>query len=207
MRIIAWSSYVALPICTASTYHFSATDAGLILEGSATHDSMWGDSSVTVTMAGGAGDDIYHLYSTRNHAVEEAGGGIDTVKTWMSYELPAHIENLTVTGSGRQAVGNGLDNIVTGGSGTQTLNGGAGNDVLIGKAGADVFAVTAGNGSYLIFDFTADDSVRPTGYGLTSFDQIAARLTQQGADAVLDLGDGEILVFAETAVGDPAAGQ
>src|SRR3546814_10151248 len=35
----------------------------------------------------------------------------------------------------------------------------------------------------------------------------AARLTQQGADAVLDLGDGEILVFAETAAGDLAAGQ
>src|SRR3546814_13706492 len=52
-----------------------------------------------------------------------------------------------------------------------------------------------------------DDSVRLTGYGLTSFYQSAARLIQQGADAVIDRGDGEILVFAETAVGDLAAGQ
>src|SRR3546814_236313 len=133
-------------------------------------------------MSGRAGDDIYHLYSTRNQAVEDANNGIDTIKTWMSYHLPAHIENLTVTGSGRQAVGNELANIITGGNGTQTLDGGAGNDVLIGKGGADVFAVKAGNGSDLIVDFTADDSLRLTGYGLTSFDQIAGRLTQQGAE-------------------------
>src|SRR3546814_5509849 len=86
MPVVINAHGLPLAYSSASTYHFSATDAGLILEGSATHDSMWGDSSVTVTMAGGAGDDIYHLYSTRNHTVEEAGGGIDTVKTWMSYE-------------------------------------------------------------------------------------------------------------------------
>ena len=207
MAIVTNARGVPLSTSTASTYHFSATNAGAVLEGSATHDSLWGDSNVTVTMRGGAGDDIYYLYSTKNKAVEDANNGIDTVKTWMSYQLPAHIENLTVTGSGRQAVGNELDNIVTGGNGTQTLDGGAGNDVLIGKADADVFAVKAGNGSDLILDFAAEDSVRLTGYGLTSFGQVAARLTQQGADAVLDLGGGEILVFADTAVGDLTAKQ
>src|SRR3546814_2155163 len=53
-----------------------------------------------------------------------AAAGTDTVKTWMSYQLPDNIENLTVTGSGRQASGNGLDNIISGGNGRQTLDGG-----------------------------------------------------------------------------------
>src|SRR3546814_20476903 len=98
-------------------------------------------------MSGRAGDDIYHLYSTRNQAVEDANNGVDTVKTWMSYVLPAHIENLTVTGCGRQAVGNGLDTIVPGGSGPPPLTGRAGNDVPTGPAGAADFARTARQGT------------------------------------------------------------
>src|SRR3546814_14800619 len=90
-----------------------------------------------ISLAGLAGDDIYHIYGTSNRVVEGAAAGTDTVKTWMSYQLPDNIENLTVTGSGRQASGNGLDNIISGGNGRQTLDGGPGDDVLIGKAGAD----------------------------------------------------------------------
>lgn len=198
---------VSLSTSAASLHHFSATHAGPLLEGSAASDTMWGDSKVTVTMAGGAGDDIYHLYSERNAALEEAGNGTDSVFTWMSYTLPAHIENLTVTGNGRQAVGNALDNIIAGAGGAQTLDGGAGNDVLIGYGGADVFAMQAGNGSDLILDFTAEDSVRLTGYGISSFSQVASRLTQQGDDAALDLGKGEVLVFADTAADDLSAEQ
>ena len=191
----------------ASLHHFSATHAGPLLEGTGEADSFWGDSDVTTTLSGGLGDDIYHIYSRSNAVLEQADSGIDTVKTWMDYRLPAHIENLVVTGAGRQAIGNGLDNIISGASGSQTLDGEAGDDVLIGGAGADVFAVSKGNGSDLILDFAADDNLRLTGFGLSSFDQITANLTQTGADAVLDLGDGEILVFADTDVDDLTAGQ
>jgi beta-glucanase (GH16 family) len=191
----------------ASLHHFSATHAGPLLEGTGEADSFWGDSDVTTTLSGGLGDDIYHIYSRSNAVLEQADSGIDTVRTWMDYRLPAHIENLVVTGAGRQAIGNGLDNIISGASGSQTLDGEAGDDVLIGGAGADVFAVSKGNGSDLILDFAADDSLRLTGFGLSSFDQITANLTQNGADAVLDLGDGEILVFADTDVDDLTAGQ
>lgn len=124
---------------------FSATGSGPLLTGTAGNDSMWGDSSVNVTMAGGTGDDIYYLYSGINRAVENAGEGIDTIDTWMSYTLPENFENLRVTGDGRYAFGNSLDNIITGGSGSQTIDGGAGNDVLIGGGGADTFVFTSGN--------------------------------------------------------------
>ena len=207
MTVVANARGVLLSYSAASVHHISATGAGPLLEGTASHDSFWGDSGVTVTLAGGAGDDVYHIYSANNAVQEAADEGIDTIETWMSTRLPGHIENLTVTGAGRHAFGNGLDNIVTGGDGRQTLDGGAGDDVLIGGAGSDVFSVTAGNGSDLILDFSGDDILRLSGAGFSSFGEIAARLTQQGADAVLDLGDGEILVFADTAVGDLAADQ
>ena len=56
----------------SSTGFFSATGSGPLLAGTAGNDSMWGDSSVNVTMAGGAGDDIYYLYTSINRAVENA---------------------------------------------------------------------------------------------------------------------------------------
>ena len=113
--------------------------------------------------------------------------GIDTVNTWMSYRLPDNIENLIVTGDKRFAFGNNLDdNIITGGSGQQTLDGGRGDDVLKGGAGSDIFVVTAGNGSDLILDFGSQDSVRLGGYGFTSFADVRAHMGQSGANVRLD---------------------
>ncbi|MCO0638122.1 hypothetical protein M8745_19490, partial [Lutimaribacter sp. EGI FJ00014] len=130
----------------ASVNHYSATDAGPELYGSTNNDAMWGDGSVDVTMYGGGGDDIYHLYSATNRASESPGKGVDTIVTWMSYTLPDNFENLKVTGDGRYAFGNDADNIIMGKNGTQTLDGGRGDDVLKGGAGADNFIIKAGNG-------------------------------------------------------------
>ncbi|WP_265519204.1 family 16 glycosylhydrolase [Nitratireductor luteus] len=185
----------------ASVNHYSAADAGgPELHGSADNDTMWGDASVDVTMYGGAGDDIYHLYSAINRAGENPGEGVDTIVTWMSYALPDNFENLKVTGDGRYAYGNDADNIIMGKNGAQTLDGGPGDDVLEGGAGADTFNIKVGNGSDLIVDFAAEDTVRLDGYGFTSFEEVQAGMTQVDDDAVLDLGGGETLVFADTAV-------
>ena len=62
----------------------------------------------------------------------------------MSYRLPDNFENLIVTGDKRYRLRKLGDNIITGGSGQQTLDGGTGNDVLKGGAGADIFVVTRG---------------------------------------------------------------
>ncbi len=181
-----------------STAWLSATGSGPVLNGTAGNDSIWGDSSVNVTMQGGAGDDIYYLYSAINRAAEAPGGGVDTINTWMSYTLPENFENLTVTGAGRYAFGNSADNIISGAAGSQTIDGGAGNDVLIGGGGADTFLFTRGNGSDLIVDFSSDDTIRFNGYSLTSFDQVVSHSTQEGANLRIDLGDGESLVLANT---------
>lgn len=190
-----------------STGFFSATGSGPDLYGTAKNDSMWGDSSVNVTMHGGTGDDIYYLYSTINRAVEAPGEGIDTINTWMSYTLPDNIENLIVTGDGRNAFGNGLDNIISGGSGKQTIDGGAGNDVLTGGGGADTFVFAKGNGTDLITDFGADDTIRLDGYGVTSFDHLLSASTQQGANLWLNFDNGESVVLANTTASDLSPNQ
>lgn len=190
-----------------STAWFSAVGAGPILSGTAGNDSLWGNAGVEITMAGGSGDDIYYLYSPENIASEAPGQGIDTISTWMSYRLPANFENLKVTGDGRYAFGNGADNIISGGPGAQTLYGGRGNDVLIGGGGADIFLIEKGTGNKLIADFGGDDTVRLKGYGITSFEQVQARLTQKGDNLHLDLGGGEKLVLAGVTAEQMSAGQ
>ncbi len=198
---------VLLPYSGSSVSHFSATNSGPQLFGSARNDSLWGDSRVNVTMYGGLGDDIYHLYSSINRASEQAGGGIDTVETWMSYTLPENIENLTVTGGGRFAIGNAANNIISGGSGQQTIDGGLGDDVLKGGTGADIFIFKAATGSDLILDFENQDTVRLNGYGFSSFDEVRANMVQTGTDVRLNLGQGEELVFANATVNQFAASQ
>ncbi len=190
-----------------STGFFSATGSGPNLYGTAKNDSMWGDSGVNVTMHGGTGDDIYYLYSTINRAVEAPGQGIDTINTWMSYTLPDNIENLIVTGDGRNAFGNSLDNIISGGSGKQTIDGGAGNDVLKGGGGADTFVFAKGNGTDLITDFGADDFIRLDGYGVTSFDNLLSASTQKGSDLWLNFDNGESVVMANKTANDLSADQ
>lgn len=177
---------------------FSATGSGPTLSGTAGNDSMWGDSSVNVTMSGGTGDDIYYLYSSINRAYEAANSGVDTIDTWMSYTLPENFENLRVTGDKRFAFGNSLDNIISGSSSRQTFDGGDGNDVLTGGGGADTFIFTRGNGSDLIADFGADDTVRLNSYGFTSFEQLSSHFIQEGANLRIDLGGGESLLLAGT---------
>ncbi len=125
----------------------------------------------------------------------------------MSYTLPDNIENLRVTGDGRFAFGNDLDNIITGGSGSQTIDGGAGNDVLTGGGGADTFIFSSGNGSDLITDFGSDDTIRLNGYGFTSFDAVKSASVQDGSNTVIHLSGSESLVLANTSVDSLSADQ
>jgi beta-glucanase (GH16 family) len=191
----------------ASTKWYSATNSGPTLYGSPNNDSIYGDANVTVSMQGGKGDDIYYLYSVNNKPVELYNSGVDTISTWMSYRLPANIENLTVTGDHHYAFGNTQNNIITGGAGQQTLDGLKGDDVLKGGGGADIFVVAPGNGSDLILDFSADDTVRVGRYGFTSFEQVQAKMVQSGDDVRLNLSATEFLVFANKTVGEFSAGQ
>ncbi|RVD50169.1 MAG: glycosyl hydrolase family protein [Mesorhizobium sp.] len=199
---------VPLPYSGASNHWYSAAGSGPDLYGSTGNDSFYGAGNVNVTMHGGTGDDIYYLYGAGNKVAEAAGAGIDTISTWMSYKLPDNVENLIVTHANNYAFGNGLDNIITATVGHQTLDGGAGNDVLIdGGGGYDTFIVSKGNGSDLIANFAATDTVRLNGYGFTSFDAIHSNMIQAGSNVLLNLGSGEILEFKDTTIDKMQPGQ
>jgi beta-glucanase (GH16 family)/Ca2+-binding RTX toxin-like protein len=153
------------------------------------------------TLVGGGGDDFYWVRETKDSVVEYGGGGVDTIKIWSSYTLPANVENLIVFGGGSYAAGNDQDNIIQGLDGAQFLYGGKGDDVLIGGSEADTFIVVKGEGNEVIQDFQSwTDKVRLIGSSLTSFDQVKASMSQQGADVVLNDGGSQI-VFRNANVG------
>jgi Ca2+-binding RTX toxin-like protein len=95
-------------------------------------------------LVGGLGDDAYDVDSVRDQVVERAFEGTDRVRAWISYELTANVEILTLAGAADlNGTGNAKDNTITGNAGNNVLDGGAGDDVLIGGGGDDVYDVDA----------------------------------------------------------------
>jgi Ca2+-binding RTX toxin-like protein len=117
------------------------------------------------TMIGGAGDDTYVVNGTGDVITEALGGGIDTVRAAVSVTLGDNVENLLLTGAGMTGTGNALNNLLTGGSGTQTLIGLDGNDTLDGGAGADMMVGGAGDDTYIV-DSTGDTVVEDVAGGI-----------------------------------------
>ncbi|PTT89202.1 hypothetical protein DBR42_08315, partial [Pelomonas sp. HMWF004] len=93
------------------------------LRGNAGNNTLDGKAG-NDTMIGGAGNDIYVVDSTADAITEVAGEGTDTVMSsvTLTAALAANVENLTLTGaSNLNAVGNTLDNLMTGNSGANNL--------------------------------------------------------------------------------------
>jgi Ca2+-binding RTX toxin-like protein len=66
-------------------------------------------------MSGGDGDDTYIVDETGDRVVEAASDGTDTIRSAVTYTLPANVENLRLTGSAvASANGNELANALTG---------------------------------------------------------------------------------------------
>ncbi|WP_374471409.1 family 16 glycosylhydrolase [Phenylobacterium sp.] len=184
--------------------YVNGTWADETLQGSGGADQFEGGGGRD-TFVGAGGDDFYWVRDTRDQVVEWAGGGVDTVKIWNSYALPANVENLIVFGHGSYAAGNDSDNIIEGQDGDQFIYGGRGADVLIGGSGADTFLVRQGEGGKVIQDFQSwSDKLRLIGGQLNTFDEVKAAMTQQGADVVLNDG-GTQIVFRNASIGQFAA--
>lgn len=138
-------------------------------------------------MIGGLGDDRYVVFSSGDTVVEQAGQGIDTVYSEISLTLSANVENLYLIADGDlNATGNGLDNILRGNRGFNTLTGGGGNDVLYGLEGRDTLYGGAGNDKLyggsdedVLVGGTGDD----TYYIFDDFDTIE-ELAGEGVDTV-----------------------
>ncbi|MDX1297069.1 MAG: peroxidase family protein [Pseudomonas sp.] len=110
-------------------------------------------------LVGGFGDDSYFVDVANDIIIEEFGGGTDTVySTSATFNLRANVENLTHIGSNATEVnGNGLDNVIQGGIGNDTLNGRGGNDTLIGGDGNDT--LIGGGGDDLLEGGLGNDTL------------------------------------------------
>ena len=114
------------------------------LNGSAGNDYLDGGLG-TNRLTGGAGDDIYVVNSASDTVDETAtgSGGVDTVRSAVTYTLTSNVENLTLTGANINGTGNTLANLIIGSSGNNTLDGGsAGADALSGGLGNDTYLVS-----------------------------------------------------------------
>lgn len=102
------------------------------------------------TMIGFAGDDVYVADSAFDRAVEDVGGGFDTIYTEVNYRLTDgdNIELLSARDwrsvTPLSLIGNSVANTIDGNDGANFLDGKAGADVLVGMGGDDVFVVDNG---------------------------------------------------------------
>lgn len=93
---------------------------------------------------------------------------------------------------------------LSGGLGADRLDGGAGNDTLTGGDGSDVFVVGRNAGTtdaITDFEFWRNGEridLAAFAGDIPDFPTLRQRLSQSGADTVVDLGDGQTLVLRDT---------
>jgi VCBS repeat-containing protein len=146
------------------------------LQGLAGADVLIGGTGLANQMRGGTGDDRYIVSAVGDTLIELAGEGIDTVETTLDrLTLAAELENLSFTGTDSfTGIGNGLANVITGGTSRDVLLGLAGNDTLVGGAGAanELYGGT-GDDTYVI-SAVGDTIVEAAGEG---FDTVQTTLS------------------------------
>ena len=139
------------------TYHSNDTiDAGGgndVIDGGSANDVIDGGAgddyidggTQNDTMRGGLGDDVFIVDTAADSVVEQAGEGVDEIRTTLaSFSLAslANVENLTGIGAaGQTLTGNGGANALDGGAGDDSLDGGGGADTMTGGTGNDTFYV------------------------------------------------------------------
>jgi trimeric autotransporter adhesin len=162
------------------------------------------------SMSGGAGSDRYIVDDAEDTVTEAMGGGIDRVDASINaYVMPDHVENLQLTGPiARDALGNALDNEITGTENDNVLNGGAGADTLTGLSGNDTYIVDSVGDVIIEADSAGVDLVRSSAsYSLAANvenltlegtaalsatgNELANRLEGNAAANVLDGGTGD----------------
>ena len=93
-------------------------------------------------MAGGTGNDIYIIDNVGDILVEGSTGGVDTVRSSVSWTLANYFEHLELTGSAAiDGIGNTLANTIIGNSAANLINGMTSADTMMGGAGDDIYIV------------------------------------------------------------------
>lgn len=124
--------------------HLQALAGDDTVRGFAGDDTLDGGAGADV-MNGGPGSDTYYVDDVGDRVGESyRWQGTDLVLASVSFRMePAHIENLTLTGTAIVGAGNGLANVITGNDQANILDGGKNNDTLIGGLGNDTYLIRA----------------------------------------------------------------
>ncbi len=151
-----------------------------VVHGGHGDDRAWGGAGRD-HVDGGDGDDAVH--GDAGNDVVYGGTGNDSV--W--------------GGAGNDWVGGGDgDDLLYGDAGNDVMEGGAGTDVMLAGDGADIFRFTVGCGVDTAADLYEGDRVDLSDFGFAGFDAVMAVTTQQGDDAVIDLGGGDAAILSWT---------
>ncbi|MCG5243831.1 hypothetical protein MCW82_29075 [Azospirillum doebereinerae] len=99
------------------------------------------------------------------------------------------------------------DDFLAGDDGNDRLEGGKGDDILSGGQGHDVFIFSGGGGQDVVLDFKAGEDVLQiarniNGLKVTDAADLAARVTDQHGDAVIDLGNGDSITLKGVSADD-----
>lgn len=95
----------------------------------------------------GLSNDRYEISSVLARIAESPGGGTDTVVASVSYTLPENVENLVLTGSAANGIGNAGHNVFVGTAGNNTFDGQTGIDTAVFSGPRAAYTVTGGAAS------------------------------------------------------------
>ncbi|WP_394893068.1 hypothetical protein ACG873_16355 [Mesorhizobium sp. AaZ16] len=153
------------------------------------------------TMSGGTGNDTYYVDNVLDRTIEANGAGTDTVQTSVSFSVVSQfVENMVLLGTDSiNAIGNNLNNTITGNAGNNAIDGRGGIDVMQGGLGNDTYYVDN------VLDKTIEANVAGTD---TVYTTVSKAFVDQFVEVIRLSGSGNINTtgnsLANTIVGNGA---
>jgi beta-glucanase (GH16 family) len=198
---------IVFPLSNPAVAFMSPSVAGGTVTGAYGVNTMFWSNGPGSTLASGGGgsDNTFYVYSMLDNVVPSATDGVDTLVVGAAaFVAPPGISIIQLTVSGSVTGNAGTDLLTATGSGQHTLIAGTGTDVLVGSdTGSDRFVVSSGGSSDFIAGFQhGTDIAQINDPQLASFAEVQEAFTQQGDDAVLDMGDGKTLTFIGANISD-----
>ena len=186
-------------------------------------DNYLGGGQGADRMTGGLGNDFYVVDNIGDQVLGElafsAGGGIDTVRSFIDYVQPENIElvrlgvrngltDLNATGNDAPGtlVGNAGDNVLVARGGNDQVNGNAGDDTLTGNTGVDTLVGGTGADTFVYTTYADSRAGSNARDVINGFDRGADQIDLGLIDANTTLGGNQAFSFIGTA-GFSEAGQ